>query len=138
MGIVGVAAVHPVGWQYYEPAAIKAAIRYGIPPDMFMRLLHVENPAGDPAAVNPRSGAAGLGQFVPGTAAHLSINPLDPHVSLNAAAQYLGSLRQEFPDWRHAVMAYNWGPGNVRRWLDNNCANELPAETVAYLSHIKP
>ena len=128
----------PVGWSYYEHAASSAANRHGVPSDMFIRLLRAENPLGDPSAVNPRSGAAGLGQFMPGTAALMGIDPLHPGDSLNAAAMYLSRLRSEFGDWKHAVMSYNWGSGNVRKWLDSGRELRVPEETQAYLRRIAP
>ena len=130
---------HPVGWENYRDVAMGAADKHGIPEDMFLRLLQVENPSGDPSAVNPSSGATGLGQFMPETAKSFSIDPNNPHTSIDAAAKYLAELYGEFRNWEHAVMAYNFGPGNVRHWIESGSVIEdLPKETRAYVSRINP
>jgi soluble lytic murein transglycosylase-like protein len=130
---------HPVGWEHYEGVAKEYAVKHGIPEDMFLRLLRVENPYGDPAAVNPKSGATGLGQFMPGTAEIFKIDPTHPEQSIDASAKYLSELHARFQDWELAVASYNYGPGNISRWIERGSdPSELPAETRAYLSRIKP
>lgn len=60
------------------------------------------------------SGAVGLGQLMPGTAARLGVDPYDPYQNLFGTARYLGGLLQRFahrPDpYALAVAAYNTGP----------------------------
>ena len=68
----------------------------------------------------------------------MKINPTDPHSSIDASAKYLREMHDEFKDWEHAVMAYNWGPGSVRRWLSGESDAPVPAETAAYVARIEP
>jgi soluble lytic murein transglycosylase-like protein len=60
------------------------------------------------------SGAVGLGQLMPGTAARLGVDPYDPYQNLFGTARYLGGLLQRFArqadPYALAVAAYNTGP----------------------------
>src|SRR5690242_692597 len=70
--------------------AASAAARYGVDPTALRTILQIEDPAGDPAAVNPASGATGLGQFMPGTARQYGLTDrTDPVASIDATARYM-------------------------------------------------
>lgn len=72
---------------YINNAINGAASSFGIPADYLRRLAVIES-ANDPNARNP-SGASGLFQFMPGTAADYNLsNPFDPVASAYAAAAY--------------------------------------------------
>lgn len=92
-----------------------AAARNGVDPDLFERLINQESRF-NPEAVNPESGATGLGQLMPATAAELRVNPKDPIQNLDGAARYLKQQIDEFGDVPRAVAAYNAGPDNVRKY----------------------
>lgn len=69
-----------------------------------------------------RARAAGLWQFVPGTARTYGLEMsewvderLDPIAATHAAAEYLEDLQREFRDWYLTVAAYNAGPGRLHR-----------------------
>ena len=77
---------------------------------------------------NPRAysrvGAAGMWQFMPGTARErgLLVNSLvderrDPEVATEAALDMLAELRERFDSWFLALAAYNGGPNRVARLL---------------------
>lgn len=77
---------------------------------------------------NPRAysrvGAAGMWQFMPGTARErgLTVNSLvderrDPVVATGAALDMLAELRERFDSWFLALAAYNGGPNRVARLL---------------------
>ncbi len=97
-----------------------------------------------------RSGAAGLWQFIPSTAATFGLamdhgydERLDVVASTRAAARYLRHLKEVFDgDWLLALAAYNTGEQNVRRAIERNQARgepadfwhlDLPAETRDYV-----
>lgn len=112
-----------------------AELKYGLPPDLLNRVAYQESRY-DPEAVSP-SGAIGLMQFMPATAAQFGIDPRNPFQSIDAAGKYLRQLYGMFNSWSVAIAAYNWGPGNMRKHLTKygslNVA-ALPSETRGYLS----
>ena len=65
-----------------------------------------------------RSGAIGLGQLMPGTAAGLGVNPRNPGENLSGAARYLSGLMQRFGSKHYSLVfaAYNAGPKAVAEY----------------------
>jgi len=98
-------------------------------------------------AVNPRSGAGGMWQFMPGDAhapAHSAWfdGRFDPVASTIAYADYMKDLYKQFGDWYLAMAAYDWGPLNIQRAVQRTGyadfwelyrRNNLPAETKNYV-----
>ena len=109
-----------------------AAERYNLDHGIFRRLLVTESGL-NPNAINPKTGAAGIGQFMQATARGIGIDPMDPTQAIPASAQYLREGLNKFGgDYTHALASYNWGPGNVaRHGVDN-----MPAETRNYVAKI--
>lgn len=59
----------------------------------------------------------------------------DPILNRAIGTQYLNAMIEEFDgDTVRALVAYNWGPANARRW-DGNLAS-LPDETRRYVTRI--
>jgi hypothetical protein len=48
---------------------------------------------------------------------------------------YFKAMLSEFKDPKVAAMAYNWGPGNVKKWIDSGYKLPIPEETRKYASH---
>lgn len=98
----------------FIPLARAAAKKNGIPEDLFLRLVQQES------GWNPRArsnkGATGLAQLMPGTAAKLGVNPLDPAQNLHGGARYLRMMYNQFGNWRLALAAYNAGPAAVQKY----------------------
>lgn len=98
----------------YLSAAKQAAQRYGVPTDLFLRLVQQES------GWNPRAkshkGAIGLAQLMPGTATYLGVNPHDPYENLDGGARYLAEQYRKFRSWRLALAAYNAGPAAVEKY----------------------
>lgn len=98
------------------------AARYNIPLPLARALIHQES-GGDPGAVSP-AGATGLTQVMPATAAGMyGITPQeastrlkDPSFALDAGFKYLRQQKDDFGSWKHALAAYNAGPGAVREY----------------------
>lgn len=92
-----------------QQGAIDAANSVGIDPGLFSRLIGSES-AFNPVAYNPASGAFGIAQFMPGTAAMYGISaadPRDPIKELNASASYFKTLMDKFGgNAAQAVAAY--------------------------------
>ena len=84
-------------------------------------------------AVSPR-GAEGLMQLMPNTAAQLGLrSSFDPHGNVVAGTNYLRQMYDRFGSWRMALIAYNWGPGNLERYG----ADRMPRETRDYLVKVE-
>jgi hypothetical protein len=97
----------------YRQAARDAARKYGIDPDMFLRLIQQES-SFRPDVVSPK-GAIGLGQLMPATAKELGVDPTDPMQNLEGAAKYLSQQLKRFGDPSLALAAYNAGPTRVAK-----------------------
>ncbi len=120
----------------------------GVPQDLIY--LAVAESGFQPQAMNARSGAGGMWQFMPTGAYGLARNGwfderFDPQKSSIAYAKYMKTLYNQFGDWYLAMAAYDWGPGNVQRavmktgyadfWELYRRGN-LPAETKNYVPGI--
>jgi soluble lytic murein transglycosylase-like protein len=120
--------------EYYAGAVARSAKAHGVDPDILAGLLHTESRF-NPDAVNKESGAIGIAQFMPDTAAGRGFTAgLDPLRDIDEAAKYLSELQRQFGgDTDLALMAYNAGPGRLRRssWLTEG-GKPLMGETTAY------
>lgn len=93
----------------------------------------------NPQAVNKSSGAVGMMQLMPGTAAALGVNPHDVTQNIQGGIHYLRQQLANFGDEAKALAAYNWGPQHVTQAVERWGANWLshaPAETQHYVSSI--
>jgi Transglycosylase SLT domain len=119
----------------YVAIAQQDAIAAGIPPDYFVRQIEQES-GFNPNSVSP-SGAVGIAQFLPGTAAGMGINPWDPIQALRGAAQLMANYAHQYGgDYAKALAAYNGGTGTIQNALNNcgaNWLNCLPGETRRYI-----
>lgn len=95
----------------YLEVAKAAARKYGVPEDLFLRLVQQES-GWNPVAVSTK-GATGLAQLLPGTAALLGVDVADPEENLDGGARYLRMMFDKFGTWELALAAYNAGPGAV-------------------------
>ena len=132
----------PAGVSVYGEAALAAAKKYNIPPDLFFRLIEQES-KWNPNAKNAGSGASGLTQIIESTAGDPGYKtaPLkswsnvfsDTDEQLRFGAQYLSGLYNNFGSWPLALAAYNGGPGNVKKY-----GNKIPPfeETIDYVKII--
>lgn len=114
-----------------------AAGAYGVDPSLALAVAQRESGL-NPNLVNPASGASGVMQLMPATAAALGVtNIMDPQQNINAGVKYLSQLLAMYGgDVAKTVAAYDWGPGNLNADLSANGENWLafaPAETQAYV-----
>ncbi|MFG5382411.1 lytic transglycosylase domain-containing protein [Yoonia sp. R2-816] len=98
----------------YLDVARSAARRYGVPEDLFLRLVQQES-GWNPNA-RSHKGALGLAQLMPQTARALGVDPSDAAQNLDGGARYLRQQYDKFGNWRLALAAYNAGPGAVERY----------------------
>jgi membrane-bound lytic murein transglycosylase D len=120
----------------------------GVPQDLIY--LAVAESGFQPQALNARSGAGGMWQFMPTGSYGLARNGwfderFDPEKSSLAYAKYMKTLYNQFGDWYLAMAAYDWGPGNVQRavmrtgyadFWELYRRNVLPGETKNYVPGI--
>jgi membrane-bound lytic murein transglycosylase D len=106
----------------------------------------------DPRATSTAQ-AAGLWQFIPGTAARYKLRVdlarderRDIVASTTAALDYLESLYKMFGDWHLVLASYNWGENAVQRAVERNRAAgraptyehlSMPEETQDYLPKLQ-
>jgi soluble lytic murein transglycosylase-like protein len=112
----------------------QAAIHAGLPPALVHSVARAESGYRQDA-VSPK-GAIGLMQLMPGTAAALNADPLDPTQNAEAGAKYLRNLLEKYENDPHqvskAVAAYNAGPAAVDKY------DGIPpyAETIQYVNRV--
>jgi peptidoglycan lytic transglycosylase D len=120
----------------------------GVPQDLIY--LAVAESGFQPRAVNGRSGAGGMWQFMPRGNYGLTRNGFmderfDPEKSTRAYARYMKFLYDQLGDWYLAMAAYDWGAGNVQRAVQKTGyadfwelykRNNLPGETKNYVPEI--
>jgi soluble lytic murein transglycosylase-like protein len=109
-----------------------AADRYGLPRVLVRSVMAAES-GFEPLAISPK-GAIGLMQLMPGTAQVLGADPHDPAQNVDAGTRYLRDLLEKYNyGLRHALAAYNAGPGAVDKY------NGVPPyrETIDYISRIE-
>jgi hypothetical protein len=124
----------------YPGLAAQDARRARIDPILFERQIQVES-GFDPGSVSA-TGAVGIAQFLPSTAAHLvpPLDPTDPVTSLAVAAEIMASkVRTYDGNYAQALAAYNVGDKAVQdaialygaTWLEH-----LPTQTMTYVDRI--
>ena len=138
-GALGMAYWKTNEYPKYASAISDAESRWDIPTDLLARLLYQESRyrADVISGVNRSPvGAVGIAQFMPDTAAQYGLTDrTDPFASIEAAAHYLHDLYNMFNDWKSALMAYNWGPGNVAKYNRGQTVT-VPLETSQYVAQI--
>lgn len=123
-------AQKPANAQYL--AALQAAEQAnGIPANILVRLCYQESRF-SPAAYNA-SGATGIMQIVPRW--NPGVDPTDPLASIAFAGKKLAGLYRMFGTWELALQAYNWGEGNLKKYLAGQIS-KLPRETANYSQQI--
>jgi len=120
----------------------------GVPQDLIY--LAVAESGFQPRAVNRRSRAGGMWQFMPTGVYGLDHNPylderFDPEKSTRAYARYMKYLYDQLGDWYLAMAAYDHGAGNMQRAVERTGyadfwelykRHELPTETQNYVPEI--
>jgi len=115
-----------------QQLADAAAEKYGLPRELVRSVMKAESGFA-PQAVSPK-GAIGLMQLMPATAETLGADPHDPAANVDAGTRYLRELLDKYNGGlRHALAAYNAGPGAVEKYQG------VPpyAETVNYIVRVE-
>lgn len=130
----------------YSALMREIVVEYGIPEEL--AYLPIIESGFNYQAYSPK-GAAGMWQFMPGTAKWMGMKRnewmderLDPVISCRYAAKYLRLLYDTFGDWYLALASYNYGGYNVKRAIKNANTSEfydiaakriIPVETQKYV-----
>ena len=118
----------------YRDVAWNDAIAAGIPAQLFVNQINEES--GFNPTVQSPSGAVGIAQLMPSTAAEWGVNPYDADASLRVASQHMATFYHTYGDnYAKALAAYNAGPGGLQNALSCGSSWEscLPAETQNYI-----
>jgi membrane-bound lytic murein transglycosylase D len=132
----------------YKSMIQRVLAEEGVPQDLIY--LAVAESGFQPRAVNRRSRAGGMWQFMPMGDYGLSRNSyvderFDPEKSTRAYARYMKFLYDQLGDWYLAMAAYDHGAGNIQRAVERTGyadfwelykRHELPGETQNYVPEI--
>ncbi len=132
----------------YKAMIQRVMAEEGVPQDLIY--LAVAESSFQPRAVNRKSGAGGMWQFMPHGDYGLTRNGyvderFDPEKSTRSYARYMKYLYGQLGDWYLAMAAYDWGAGNVQRAVQKTGyadfwelyrRNNLPGETKNYVPEI--
>ena len=109
-----------------------AAQQYGLDPALLAGMIDIES-GWNPNAVNPSSGATGLGQFLATTAADEGLtDPTDPQASIYAMAKYLAKrIDWAGGDVSKGIMGYGEGTPEYLNKVLKAANKYAPAKTKA-------
>ena len=129
----------------YKAIIQKTLQEEGVPQDLIYQA--IAESGFRPQAVNARTGAGGMWQFMPFNDYGLTRTAwyderFDPEKSTRAYARNIKKMYNQMGDWYLAMAAYDWGPGNVQRAVERTGyadfwelyrRNNLPTETKNYV-----
>ena len=132
----------------YKAMIQRVMAEEGVPQDLIY--LAVAESGFQPRALNARSHAGGMWQFMPhgdyGLARNAYVDErFDPEKSTRAYARYMKFIYNQLGDWYLSMAAYDWGAGNVQRAVQKTGyadfwelykRNNLPGETKNYVPQI--
>lgn len=96
----------------YDSLIERIAGRFGVPPALVKAVVKTESNFQRHAVSS--KGAQGLMQLMPATAADLGVrDAFSPEENLRGGTRYLRAMIDRYGDWKHALAAYNAGPGRV-------------------------
>jgi soluble lytic murein transglycosylase len=106
----------PINKKCYDHLIKKAARKFNVDFSLIKAIIEVES-AYNPRAVSSK-GARGLMQIMPFNFNELNISdPFEPSQNIMGGTRYLTELLNQYKgNVRHALAAYNAGPGNVDKY----------------------
>jgi membrane-bound lytic murein transglycosylase D len=133
---------------HYKAMIQRVLAEEGVPQDLIY--LAVAESGFNPKAIDRKSKAGGMWQFMPGPYYGLTRNTyvderFDPEKSTRAYARYMKFIYGELGDWYLAMAAYDHGAGNIQHEVAKTGyadfwelykRGELPKETANYVPEI--
>lgn len=116
--------------QMLDDLLTEAETKHGLPKGL-LHAVALRESNKNPAA-RGKKGEIGIMQFMPDTAKHLKVDAADPRSAIPGAGAYIADLMRRFGSLEAALMAYNWGPGNLATYG----SGAAPENTVKYISTI--
>ena len=101
----------------YDALIVNMALKYGLEPSFIKAIIHIES-AFDQYALS-RTGAMGLMQLMPATAARYQLkqNHFNPNLNIEAGVQHLKDLMVRYNEDKKLILAaYNAGAGAVSKY----------------------
>jgi len=99
----------------YGPLIQKASDKYKVDYSLVKAVIKAESNFNH-KAVSPK-GAQGLMQLMPATASDLGVeDPFSAEDNVRGGTRYLRAMIDRYGDWKHALAAYNAGPGAVDQY----------------------
>ncbi len=132
----------------YKAMIQRVMAEEGVPQDLIY--LAVAESGFNPRALNRRSHAGGMWQFMPRGDYGLERNSyvderFDPEKSTRAYARYMKFIYDQLGDWYLSMAGYDWGSGNIQHAVQKTGyadfwelykRNNLPNETKVYVPEI--
>lgn len=110
---------------------------FNLAPGTLDHIWKKESNRSDPRFMKSSAGAEGPFGLMPATAKELGVkDPYDFSQSAYAAAKMMSRLRKKYGDDKLALQAYNWGEGNLDRYLGQQAQGrhpKMPNETRRYI-----
>ena len=124
--------------QKYKELVFKYADKYAVPRELVFAVIKTES-GFDPNALSNQE-AMGLMQLLQSTAEDMAknylnenpdtINLYDPETNIKYGTYYLQYLFSLFGSWEKAIIAYNWGLGRLRNFIDNHGYTEGDYDSI--------
>lgn len=119
----------------YEQKARQIARKYGVDEELVLAVMWQES------RFNPdcesKKGAYGLMQLMPQTASDLGLPKYHSwEENLDGGIRYLKWLNERVSGISQLLIAYNWGIGNLRKYV-NGKVKSLPSETEQYVKLVQ-
>ena len=113
------------------------AIRQGVDPNLAVATAMMESGL-DPMQVSPK-GAQGLFQLMPSTQTEVGVSdPFNVDENISGGVSYIGKMAERFNRPEDAIRAYNWGQGNMGRYLSGDASvGRITEETKNYLTRVQ-
>ena len=121
-----------------KPVIDDSAKNHGLEPELIRGIIQIES-RWDSNATGPKTiygHAKGLMQLLDGTARDMRVrDSYDAAQNINGGSKYIAQLIRQFNgNVAHALMAYNWGPDNMRKALKGR--KSIPAGVRKYARDI--